>query len=78
MRIDGLTPGDIKLLDVMWAIDTTEELAEFISRQSPGVRRRIAVLRELLLIASIDDNVEDADDNALATDMLKDIGVKVK
>jgi len=78
MRIDGLTPGDIELLDMMWALDTTEELAEFISRQRPGVRKRIEVLRELLIIAGIDDDVEDANDNTLAATMLKNIGVSVK
>jgi hypothetical protein len=78
MRIDGLTPGDIELLDMMWALDTTEELDEFISRQRPGVRNRIEVLRELLIIAGIDDDVEDANDNTLAATMLKNIGVSVK
>ena len=78
MRIDGLTPGDIELLDMMWALDTTEELDEFISRQRPGVRKRIEVLRELLIIAGIDDDVEDANDNTLAATMLKNIGVSVK
>jgi hypothetical protein len=78
MRIDGLTPGDIELLDMMWALDTTEELDEFISRQRPGVRNRIEVLHELLIIAGIDDDVEDANDNTLAATMLKNIGVSVK
>ena len=38
MRIDGLTESDVKLLDAMWAIDTTAELAAFIARQTPNVR----------------------------------------
>lgn len=78
MRIDGLTESDVKLLDAMWALDTTEDLMAFIAKQSPSVRKRIGVLRELLVIAGIDEDVEEANDNTLANDMLMNIGVNVK
>jgi hypothetical protein len=78
MRIDGLTESDVKLLDAMWALDTTEELAAFIAKQSPGVRKRIMVLREMLLLGSIDDDVEEANNNSMANDMLRSIGIIVK
>ena len=78
MRIDGLTESDVKLLDAMWALDTTEELAAFIAKQSPGVRKRIMVLREMLLLGSIDDDVEEANDTGMANDMLRSIGIATK
>ena len=78
MRIDGLTESDVKLLDAMWAIDTTEELAAFIARQPPNVRKRIVVLREMIVLAGIDDDVEEAKDNSMANDMLRSIGIAAK
>ena len=78
MRIDGLTESDVKLLDAMWALDTTEELASFISKQSPGVRKRIMVLREMIVLAGIDDDVEEANDTGMANDMLRSIGIAAK
>lgn len=75
MRIDGLSKADVQLLDAMWALDTTEELAAFIAKQSPGVRKRIAVLRELLMLAGIDDDVEEVEDYSMANDMLRSIGI---
>ena len=61
MRIDGLTESDVKLLDTIWAIDTIDELTAFIARQPPNVRKRIAVLREMVVLAGIDEDVEDQD-----------------
>ena len=71
LRIDGLTKADVELLDTMWAIDTTDELAAFIAKQTPGVQKRIRVLMEMLKLAEIDDE----DNVSMARKMLKDIGV---
>lgn len=71
-RIEGLTKADVELLDIMWAIDTTDELAAFIAKQTPGVQKRIRVLMEMLKLADIDDE----DDVSMAQDMLRGIGVK--
>jgi hypothetical protein len=78
MRIDGLTESDVKLLDTMWAIDTIDELTAFIARQPPNVRKRIAVLREMVVLAGIDEDVEEAKDNSMANDMLRSIGIATK
>ena len=75
MRIDGLTESDVKLLDTIWAIDTIDELTAFIARQPPNVRKRIAVLREMVVLAGIDEDVEEAKDNSMANDMLRSIGI---
>ena len=71
-RIEGLTKADVELLDIMWAIDTTDELAAFIAKQTPGVQKRIRVLMEMLKLADIDDD----NDVSMAQDMLRSIGVK--
>lgn len=78
MRIDGLTESDVKLLDTIWAIDTIDELTAFIARQPPNVRKRIAVLREMVVLAGIDEDVEEAKDNSMANDMLRSIGIATK
>jgi hypothetical protein len=78
MRIDGLKNADVKLLDAMWAMDTIDELAAFIAQQEPSVRKRIMVLREMMVLAGIDDNVTEAEDNNMATEMLRNIGIATR
>jgi hypothetical protein len=46
MKIDGLSKADVELLDVMWQLDTEEELYNWLKRQSPGVQKRAKVLIE--------------------------------
>ena len=71
-RIEGLTKADVELLDIMWAIDTTDELAAFIAKQTPDVQKRIRVLMEMLKLSETDYD----DDVSMAQDMLRSIGVK--
>ena len=71
-RIEGLTKADVELLDTMWAIDTTDDLAAFIAKQTPGVQKRIRVLLELIKLADTDQE----DDVSMAQSMLRNIGVK--
>ena len=78
MRIDGLKNTDVKLLDAMWAMDTIDELSAFIAQQKPSVRKRIMVLREMMVLAGIDDNVTEAEDNNMATEMLRNIGIATR
>lgn len=62
MFLDNLTTEDVKILDEIWALDTEEELAAYMARQSPALRQRTSTLVELLVLADIDDQV-----NAMTT-----------
>ena len=76
MFLDGLTEVDRKLLDIMWSIDTQEELNYFISMLPKALRDRAEVLIELVKLAGIDDEVEAMSEYSDANEMLKNIGVK--
>lgn len=76
MFLEGLTDVDRKLLDIMWHIDTQEELHQFLSMLPKALYDRAIVLIELLKLASVDDEVEAMNEYADANEMLKNIGVK--
>jgi hypothetical protein len=75
MKIDGLSKADVELLDVMWQLDTEEELYKWLKRQSPGVQKRAKVLIELAVMADREEGPLDKD-TLIGQIMLKKIGVK--
>jgi hypothetical protein len=75
MKIDGLSKADVELLDVMWQLDTSEELYKWLKRQSPGVQKRAKVLIELAVMADREEGPLDKD-TLIGQIMLKKIGVK--
>jgi hypothetical protein len=62
-----------ELLDQMWALETIEELREFIESQEPSVQREIMTLRELLILGDIDDKVDEMKTYPDAEQMLRGI-----
>ena len=56
ITITGLTERQVKLLDTMWSIDAYDEYMEWKSTQN---LQEIEILEELLLLADIDDMVQD-------------------
>jgi len=75
MKIDGLSKADVELLDIMWQLDTEEELYSWLKRQSPGVQKRAKVLIELAVMADREEGPLD-NDTLIGQMMLKKIGVK--
>jgi hypothetical protein len=73
MRLDGLTMEQCELLDQMWALETIEELRVFIDSQEPSVQREIMILRELLILGGIDDEVDEMKTYPDAEQMLRGI-----
>lgn len=73
MRLNGLTMEQCELLDQMWALETIEELREFIESQEPSVQREIMTLRELLILGDIDDKVDEMKTYPDAEQMLRGI-----
>lgn len=54
--IDNLSPRQVELLDTMWSIDGYDEYMEWKSTQDAS---EIEILEELLLLADIDEMVQD-------------------
>lgn len=77
MKIDGLSQADVKLLDVLWQLDTEDELYSWLKRQTPGVQKRAKVLIELAVMADREEDPLDKD-MLICRMMLESIGVKVK
>ena len=57
MRIDGLKTRHVKILDELWNCDTMEDLSNYMKHKTPEEISEINVLRELLIIAAIDDDL---------------------
>ena len=77
MKIDGLSQADVKLLDVLWQLDTEDELYSWLKRQTPGVQKRAKVLIELAVMANREEDPLD-NDTHIGRMMLESIGVKFK
>ena len=54
--IDNLSARQVELLDIMWSIDGYDEYMEWKSTQDAS---EIEILEELLLLADIDEMVQD-------------------
>jgi hypothetical protein len=77
MKIDGLSKADVELLDVLWQLDTEDELYSWLKRQTPGVQKRAKVLIELAVMADREDSSLD-NDTLIGRMMLESIGVKFR
>tara|TARA_B110000503_G_scaffold131479_1_gene206161 strand:- start:1313 stop:1543 length:231 start_codon:yes stop_codon:yes gene_type:complete len=75
MRIDGITSADVKLLDIMWKLDTEEELSSWLYRQPLSVQKQAKVLIELATMADREDDMKQ-DDLRTSQSMLATIGIK--
>jgi hypothetical protein len=59
IEIDGLQPYQVKLLDLMWSINSDEEYENFKSSLSEDMMNEVDTLEQLLIFATIDDEVTD-------------------
>jgi hypothetical protein len=60
ITIDGLTKGQVKLLDTMWDIDGYQEYMEWKDQLSTSTRREVETLEQMITLAEIDE-VEDVE-----------------
>ena len=58
MRIDGLSKFEVHLLDIIWSIDTAEELQLWMSTLPPNTYRVVESLIQLMVLATIDEQVD--------------------
>lgn len=72
IKIEGLSPVDVKLMDIMWQLDTEEELYGWLDQQPLDAQKRARVLIELILMADREESEDD--DVSIGRAMLKSIG----
>jgi len=54
MKIDGLTKQQVKIADMLWMSDTLEEAEKIVK----VFGKEASVVMELMLLASLDDDVD--------------------
>jgi hypothetical protein len=62
ITIDGLTKEQVRMLDEMWELDSMEEMAEWMENVPESKRPMAELLQEMLILASIDDDLEELSD----------------
>lgn len=66
-----MTDEQCKLLDKMWSIETIDELEQWIRSLPVEKVKEVVVLRELLCLSLIDEQIEEAKDTSLAREMIE-------
>ena len=74
MTIDGLTTEQCKMLDIMWNLDTCEELYNFFQTLDEDEYRMAVTLQEMLIQEAEEEQLENSN---MAKTMLQSIGVKL-
>ena len=59
ITITGVTKAQVKLLDTMWGIDSSEGYMQWKASLSPRKQREVALLEEMVLLADIDTMAEE-------------------
>lgn len=75
LQIDNLTEEQVKLLDKMWTLETIDDLEKWVRTLPPHQVQMVKVLRELLILSIIDEDVEEMSSYSEAAKMLKKIGI---
>jgi hypothetical protein len=60
ININGLTPEEVQMLDMMWSIESIEDMEDWVASLNRDERLMVYRLRMLLIAEMIDyDNVQD-------------------
>ena len=74
ININGLTPEEVQMLDMMWSIESVEDMEDWVASLTREERLMVYRLRMLLIAEIIDyDNVQDL---SQARDYLKKFQLK--
>jgi hypothetical protein len=63
IEIQGLSPKQMALADIMWAISTKEGVDAFIATLPKAERRECEVVKEMLVLAFLDEIVNTQEAN---------------
>ena len=58
ITIEGLTPEDVKICDLLWHCDSDSEVENLIAMLPEKMQHRAEVLRELIIAHELDDYME--------------------
>ena len=58
IKIDGLTRQQVAMLDIIWSMDTQEEIEEFIAGLDEDEQFEYQVLSKMIIFAMIDREVD--------------------
>lgn len=76
MEIKGLSKRQKQMLDIMWSLDSKEELYAWIDTLKTEREKRMAhVLLMMLMLEGIDDYIQQMDSYPEATDFLSNFMV---
>lgn len=59
IEINGLTPEQVQMLDMMWSIESSDDMDDWLSSLSERDMQIAGQLKNLLMLALIDETVED-------------------
>jgi predicted DNA-binding protein len=68
IQINGLTPEQVQMLDMMWSIESSDDMEDWLNSLSEREINLANQLKNLLMITLIDETVEDFE---MANDYLK-------
>ena len=59
ITIDGLKPYQVKLLDLMWSINSPDDYEEFKSQLSEDMMNEVDTLEQMIILATIDEEMNE-------------------
>lgn len=59
IQIDGLKPYQVKLLDLMWSINSPDDYEEFKSQLSEDMMNEVDTLEQMIVLATIDEEMSE-------------------
>jgi hypothetical protein len=59
IQINGLTPEQVQMLDMMWSIESSDDMDDWLNSLSKREINLANQLKNLLMITLIDETVED-------------------
>lgn len=71
MNIYQVTELQKSLLDKMWSMDSVEEMERWMRTLSYDRLMEVRVLRELMYLSMIDEEVEEKNDTSMALKMIE-------
>jgi hypothetical protein len=66
-----MSESQCRLLDKMWSLETVDELERWIRSLPEETVKEVIVLRELLILSMIDEELEERNDTAMARQMIE-------
>lgn len=76
-RIEGLTQRQVEMCDILWSLDTHEEVMDWLASLPEGEFMQAVTLQTMMLESMLEEDMEKDDPNLrMARGMLESIGVK--